>query len=393
MKILFIILLLVGCASQIASDIHAPSIPAIATDLHISISQVQFSMAIYMAGFAISQLIYGPLSEGLGRRIPLFSGLLLLFIGSLICLFSYTISILIMGRLIQGCGAGACSVLSRSIFRDKFSGAQLTKYSAYFSIFITFIVPATPIVGGYLQCQFTWRANVIFLLIYLFITVSIAVLFLKETSAHHHIKKLKIHFIFQSYVQIVSNPIFMSYAICSFLCYGAFFSWFTVGPVLLIKLIGINPIEFGYITFFCGGVATAIGGFINGRLVERFGTRFMLNSGFCIMLFSGLLMLMCSMIVGVNTTAIVLPMILFYFGISFTWPGLFSGSLNPFGHIIGYASALYGFMQVSGAAVIGMIVSYLPHSNQMPLSLTFIMSPILAWALIEKIVPQADESC
>ena len=76
--ILFPILFLVACSAQIASDIYAPSLPAIAVNLHTSISNVQFSMAIYMFGLTISQLFYGPLSEGMGRKMPLIIGLLIL---------------------------------------------------------------------------------------------------------------------------------------------------------------------------------------------------------------------------------------------------------------------------------------------------------------------------
>src|SRR5690348_2866747 len=111
---LFGIILLVGCSAQIASDIYAPSLPAISLALNTSIMHVQFSMVIYMFGLAISQLFYGPLSEGFGRRLPLMLGLSLMVVGNIFSLMAPSIGLLILGRLIQGCGAGACSVLWRS---------------------------------------------------------------------------------------------------------------------------------------------------------------------------------------------------------------------------------------------------------------------------------------
>jgi Bcr/CflA subfamily drug resistance transporter len=384
-KLLFPLLLLIGCSAQIASDIYAPSLSAIASALNTSISNVQFSMAIYMFGLAVSQLFYGPLSEGLGRKIPLVIGLSILLTGNLISLFAPNISILISGRLIQGCGAGACSALWRAIFRDTFQGSELAKYGAFFSIFVTFIVPAAPALGGYLQEYFNWQASFAFLAFYSLITMLMVLIFFKETSAHHHKDRLKTAFIKESFKYILSSPTFIGYTLCTFLCYGAFFSWFTVGPILLIHIVGISPIEFGWITLFGGGLATALGGWINGRLVTKLGTHTMLRCGFLIMLISGILMLLCHSIFGINFVIIIIPMILFYFGVTFIWPSAFAGAFGPFGKMAGYAGALYGFMQISGAAVIGTIVSYLPHQNQVPLALVFILNSLLAWVIFENI--------
>jgi DHA1 family bicyclomycin/chloramphenicol resistance-like MFS transporter/DHA1 family 2-module integral membrane pump EmrD-like MFS transporter len=389
-KILFTIILFVTCSAQIASDIYSPSLPAIAASLHTSIANAQFSMAIYMFGLAISQLFYGPLSEGLGRRIPLITGLSILLFGNLVSLFAPTISVLIIGRLIQGCGAGACAALWRSIFRDTFEGAELAKYGSYFSILITFMVPAAPLLGGYLQEYYNWRASFAFLAIYSLSTLLMVVIWLKETSVHHHRERLTSKFIFNSFKYMLSSQVFMGYTLCTFLCYGAFFSWFAVGPVLLIHIVGISPIEFGWITLIGGGIATVFGGWINGRFVTHFGTHTMLRMGFIIMLIAGLCMLICKLVFGINSMVIVVPMILFYFGVSFIWPNAFAGAFGPFGKMAGYAGALYGFMQISGAAVIGLLVSYLPNNNQVPLSLVFIISSILAWIIFESIVCAAD---
>ncbi|MBX3709088.1 MAG: multidrug effflux MFS transporter [Gammaproteobacteria bacterium] len=389
-RILFPIILLVGCAAQIASDIYAPSLPAIASNLQTSITKVQLSMVVFMFGLAVSQLIYGPISEGFGRKIPLTGGLIILLIGDLISLFAPTIEVLIIGRVIQGCGAGACASLWRSIFRDTFEGAELAKYGAYFSIFVTFIVPATPALGGYLQEYFNWRASFIFLSIYAFTTLLMVIILFKETSAHHHVDRLKVRFIIDSFKHIFSSPIFMGYTVCTFLCYGAFFSWFAIGPVLLINIVGISPVEFGWIALFVGGLATAFGGWVNGRFVTTLGTAYMLRSGFVIMIIAGFLMFIGKLLFGINLIVIVAPMILFYFGVTFIWPSAFAGAFAPFGKMAGYAGAVYGFMQISGAAVIGTLVSYLPHQNQIPLAFVFIGSSILSWIVFEKVVRKKE---
>jgi Bcr/CflA subfamily drug resistance transporter len=377
-KIFFLTILFVSCSAQIASDIYSPSISFIASSLKTSISMVQSSMAIYMFGLAVSQLFYGPLSEGLGRKNTLIIGLLIFLSGHFVSLFSPTIGVLIAGRFIQGCGAGACSALWRSIFRDTFEGAELAKYGSYFSILVTFMVPAAPAVGGYLQAYFGWRSNFIFLALYTICTLLMVCCLFKESNIHRHISKLNTTFIVNSYKELLFSPIFMGYTLCTFLCYGAFFSWFSVGPVLLIEHIGISPIHFGWITLFGGGIFTALSSWIYGRTVTPFGTHFMLRSGLTIMMISGALLILGKYFLGLTLWDIVLPLLLFYFGVTFIWPSVFANAFKPFGKTAGVAGAAYGFMQISGAATIGALVSYLPHQNQIPLGIIFIVCAALA---------------
>lgn len=390
-KLPFLIILLTACLTGVSSDIYAPSISAIASDLHSSIDDVQWSMAIFMLGVSISQLIYGPLSDGVGRRFPLIIGLGISIIGSIICYSAPTITILILGRFIQGIGAGAGASLWRTIFRDCFSGAELAKYGAYLSILIVFIVPAAPALGGYLQDFFNWRASFLFLILYSMAALTLIIIFFKETSVHHHKDRLTGRFYLDSIGQLVRSPIFMGYTLCTFLCYGAFFAWFVVGPVLLIDIAGLTPIEFGWVTLLGGGASMALAGFLNGKMVMRFGTTFMLRLGWSLMILAGITMLLLHSLYSVNAIAIIAPMILFYFGATFIWPSIFAGAFAPFEKIAGYAGAFYSFMQLGGAAIIGSIVAYLPDTNQVPLALIFIIAPLLAWVLYEGLVAPREK--
>lgn len=385
-NIILLVIILVACLTGIASDIYAPSIPAIASDLGIPIDDVQFSMAIFMFGISLSQLVYGPLSEGIGRKVPLLVGLVIATLGSLICLTASTITILIVGRFIQGVGAGAGASLWRSIFRDCFKGHQMVKYGAYLSIIATFIVPAAPTLGGYLQTYGGWRSNFIFLLGYCIVAFLIVAVIFKETNVHHHKDRLTFRFYKKSFGQLLTSPIFMGYCLCTFLCYGAFFSWFVVGPVLLIKIIGLTPVEFGWITLFVGGGSMALASLINGKLVTRLGSHFMLRCGWSLMIIAGVLMLSLKFTCGINAYIIVGPIALLYFGSTFIWPSAFAGAFAPFGKIAGYAGALYSFMQIGGAALMGALIAFLPDTDQVPLSLIFIIAPILAWVIFEKII-------
>lgn len=382
-NLLFFVIILAVCLTQFASDIYAPSLPSIATSLNSSIGLVQWSMAIYMLGVALSQLIYGPISEGIGRKTPLVIGLIIMLVGSVICVFSPNINMLITGRFIQGCGAGACAALWRSVFRDVFTGEELAKYGSYFVIFVTFIVPAAPALGGYLQHYFGWRSTFIFMTVYGIVALSAILYGFSETSQHHHTDRLQWPYITSTFRRLLTSRIFMGVTLCIFLGYGAFFAWFTAGPVILIHQLGMTPVAFGWFTFIGGGAAYALAGWINGRVVSRFGIPNMMRTGWVIMFISGAFMLLGKIFFGLTTWGVVIPIIIFYFGSTLMWPNAFATAFTPFGDIAGYAGALYGFMQVCGAAVISGIVAHLPSTNQIPLALIIMITSVLAWLIYE----------
>lgn len=382
-NILFIVLIMAVCLSQFAADIYAPSLPAVAIHFNTSIHYVQRSMAVYMLGVAASQLVYGPLSEGFGRKPLLVIGLMIMLAGSIICLTAPHIGSLMIGRFIQGCGAGACASLWRAVFRDIFSGEALAQYGSYLAIFIMFIVPTAPLLGGYLQETFGWYASFVFMAFYALIALLGMLFGFKETSKNHHMSRLKIKFICKSYLTLLKSPVFMGVTCSTFLTYGAFFAWFVIGPALLIQKIGISPIAFGWLTFCGAGSAYALSGYLNGKLVKRFGMPCMMRFGWSLAATAGALMIIGYWIAGMNTLVIILPVILFYFGATFIWPNAFATAFTPFGHIAGYAGALYGFMQICGAVTLTTIISYIPDHNQLPFGLIMLICPISAWLIYE----------
>ncbi|MDF3048301.1 MAG: multidrug resistance transporter, Bcr family [Candidatus Midichloriaceae bacterium] len=385
-NLFFATIALTACLTQLAADICAPSIPDIALSLKTDIHLVEYTMALYMFGVALSQLIYGPLSEGIGRKVPIAIGIVIAFFGTLICLCANTIETLNVGRLVQGCGTGACACLWRVIFRDKFDKEKLAKYGSYLGVFITFIIPASPLLGSVLQYFFNWRASFIFVSFYSIIVFLSFILCFKETSQHHHNERLAPSYIISTFLKLITNRVFIGASLCTFLSYGAFFTWFIIGPALLINEVGITPIGFGLISCLGGGLAMGSAGWLNGKLVVKYGMRAMLALGWGLMSLSGILMLSGYIVFGINAWVIACPTILFYFGSTFIWPSTFATAFTPFGKIAGYAGALYGFLQISGAAVLGGIAAYLPNNSPMPLALLMLCTPILSFAIYELIV-------
>jgi DHA1 family bicyclomycin/chloramphenicol resistance-like MFS transporter/DHA1 family 2-module integral membrane pump EmrD-like MFS transporter len=184
----------------------------------------------------------------------------------------------------------------------------------------------------------------------------------------------------------------MGITLCNFLSYGAYFSIFVVSPVLLIQIGGLSSTQFGLLTFIGSALAYFLAGTLNSRYVSRFGSHKMLRFGWFCMLLSGLLMLILPLFLGIKGVSIGVPMILCFFGSTFIWPNAFSIALNPFPHIAGYAGVSYRFMLLGGGAVIGSLISYLPHNSAIALALTLILCTSLAWIVYETSVHENPEN-
>jgi DHA1 family bicyclomycin/chloramphenicol resistance-like MFS transporter/DHA1 family 2-module integral membrane pump EmrD-like MFS transporter len=219
----FFMLLLTGVFSQFAVDVYAPSVPAIAADLKTSINSVQWTISIYMFGVAGMQFFYGAMSEVVGRKAPMVLGVIIMLIGSIVCINAIDIKTLIVGRLIQGVGISACACLWRSVLRDSFSGDDLSKYASYATMIIMFIIPGAPLFGGFIQDSFGWQANFLVMIIYSVLVIILLLFGIKETSSNHHISKISIKIIIANYLILLRSPLFMGTVFAVFLSFGAFF--------------------------------------------------------------------------------------------------------------------------------------------------------------------------
>lgn len=382
---IFLMILMIGTLPQISTDLYTPSIPAIAQSFAVPVNWVQMSLSLFVVTQAITQLFYGPLSDGIGRRKTLLIGFFIAIIGSGVCLFASNIEMLLLGRLIQGLGAGACSALFRSIFRDSFTGEQLSKLAAYLSNIVILSVVAAPFFGGLIQQYAGWRVVFICLTVYTITTFVVTFFCFKETSVHHHKDRLKLSFIAKTYFDLFCNRQFMGYTLCVFLSYGGLFAWITSGPVVLIKLVGISPSEFGMLTIF-GGLAMFVANTINGKLVTKLGMPAMMRIGFLFMFLGGASMLLLAFAFPMHVITVLLPAVIFLFGVTFIFPNTFASAFAPLGHVAGYAGAVYGFVQTIGGAVFGLLLSHIVEHTQIPLAMMLITSSVLAFCSLTFLV-------
>jgi DHA1 family bicyclomycin/chloramphenicol resistance-like MFS transporter len=157
---LLLLTLTITCSlGQVASTIYVPSVPAIASALETSVSHVQLTFVAYLAAFAMSMLVLGPLSDRCGRRRTMILGISLSALGSIACAASPTIECLISARILQGVGLSGGMVVGRAAIRELYGEDGAARIIAGLSIVLTLLQAFAPIPGGYLQAWIGWRAN------------------------------------------------------------------------------------------------------------------------------------------------------------------------------------------------------------------------------------------
>ncbi|STY28356.1 multidrug resistance protein [Legionella wadsworthii] len=273
-------------------------------------------------------------------------GLSINFIGSLICWLSPNIYLLFLGRFIQGLGVGAGYSLARPILRDLFEKETLAVYNSYLAISTVVILTTAPILGGYIQQYAGWRYNFLFLSIYGFLILYFFYLNTPETSKFHHQDNFKIKVIIMNTKILLKSPIFLRFSLCPLLTYAGILAWITEAPIVLQEIVGLTPVQFGWIYIF-SGIGFALGGFLNMKFVIKAGIERMMNIGFSSQLVAGLLMLLFYLFGYINTAVIVMPILLFMMGSSLVFPNSSAGALTPFPKIAGTAGVLFGLCKFS----------------------------------------------
>lgn len=388
---LFIIILFYATLAHVTADIYVPSLPAITKALASTPQMIQLTLSFFMLGFSLSHLVYGPISDRIGRRTPMLFGIGLSVIGSVVCFVAPNINTLLIGRVMQGAGVGACNSVGRSLTRDLVAGNHLAKIGSYMSMIMVFMTAAAPILGGYIQHYFDWRATFLFLSIYtLFIWIFLWKK-LPETNKHLNPLATKLGVVIRNYWFVLSNKTFLGYALACSLAYAGVFAYITAAPFLLQTVVGLTPVQYGWLSFL---IATSvfISNYFNSKYVMEFGIKKMMGFGIILLIVGGLSMLLFALLGYVNTFVIMLPVFIYCLGLGLTFSNGSAGAIHPFPKVAGSAAALFGCLQILGGALASAIMSKLEFNNQIPLGVVFLGIGCLAFFCLQFLVSKENQN-
>jgi DHA1 family bicyclomycin/chloramphenicol resistance-like MFS transporter len=350
----------------LTTDMYLPSLPDIAERLGATTAQVQLTISSYLIGFAVGQIVYGPVSDRHGRKPVLIAAVALYCVATLACALSTSIEMLIAGRFVQALGGAGGIVLARAIVRDLYSGARAGRELSLIGAVMALAPVLAPLLGGVLQTGFGWRSVFFTLLGAGLLGATIVLPLMPETLSARASEPVSPATMLRSYRVVARNPAYLAYLGLASTSFAGLFAWISGSSFVLQYLYGLTPFQFG-VAFAVGSVGYMIGTTYAVRLVMRLGIDNTLGVGVGAMAAGGLGMVAAVALGLTSAASLVLPMAIYLGGMGMVLPQAIAGAMTPFPERAGAASALLGFIQQSASALIGAVVGWLLGQSAWPL--------------------------
>jgi MFS transporter, DHA1 family, multidrug resistance protein len=348
--------------APLSIDMYLPSFPKIAEEFVIPDATVELSLASFFVGLAIGQLFYGTATDRFGRKQPLYVGLTIYFIASIICAFSRNIEILIVARFFQALGACGGIVIARAMVRDLFDHQESARVFSLLMLVMGVAPILAPLIGGYVALFFGWRA-IFFVVAAVSLAVLAAVIFvLPETKAPN--REVTIGNTFQNYWRILKDREFLGFTLTGGFAQAGLFAYITGSPFIFINIFGVPSEQFGWVF---GANAVGLIGFsqLNGKLLRTRNPDDILRK--CL-IFTAIfcLLLIAAGVLNLGFWGVAIPLFMFVASLGMVFPNSTAGALSKQGAMAGTASALLGSLQYALAAVSSTLVSSLNNGTTLP---------------------------
>jgi len=332
-------------------DTYLPSFPDIAAELAASNVQLQQTLSLYLFAFALSTLIYGPLSDSFGRRRVIMGALGLYSVASIGCAYANTIEQLILLRIAQGLSASAGLVAGRAMIRDVYHGAEAQRVMARVMLLFAVAPAVAPLIGGALHDLSGWRSVFVFLALVALLQWLMIALGTRETLAPQRRHSIHPVAVGRAYAKALRSGKFMALVFCFALMFSGFFLYVAGAPTVIYDFLGLGVHDF-WLLFVPAVGAIMLGSQLSGRLAGRLSPKRTVSLGFTLMLLAALLNVAQGVLLGPTPFTVVAPLTLYVLGMALTMPNLNLMALDCFPNNRGMASAVQSFVQMSFTALI-----------------------------------------
>ena len=271
-----LILGLLSCIGPFAIDMYLPAMPVIGDSLGVSPQIMQSTITAYFASFGIAQMFYGPWADQSGRKLPLYAGIAMFVLGTVLCMTATSATGLIAGRFVQGLGGAALGVIPRAIVRDMMTGAAATRMMS--KLFLVFSVSPmlAPLAGSALLVVTGWRGIFAALLVASLASLALLTFGQPETLAHENRRPFKLSFLLKGCAELFMDRSFLLLTFIGAFGFGSFFIFLASASYVYQQGFGLSST--GFSLAFAANAMAFIGASQGaGRATMRFGSLPMLK--------------------------------------------------------------------------------------------------------------------
>jgi MFS transporter, DHA1 family, multidrug resistance protein len=350
-------------------DMYLPSLPTIARDLDATTGEVQLTLSAFFIGSALGQLVYGTLSDRVGRRPVLIGGISLYIVTSGLCALSTSVEALIAFRFLHALGSGAGTVVSRAVVRDLFDTTRAARTLSLMVLVMGGAPLLAPLVGGQILIWFGWRA--IFGLLTAFgVTCLLAVLFrLPESNPPEQRAVAGISDVLKGFSEILTNRTSLGCILTNGFAFAGMFAYISGTPFVYIRYFGVSPEYYGFL-FGLNVVGLMGGAAINARLVVRIGLTRMKSYGVLQLLVGGMLLVIAGATGAFGLAGIVGSLFIYISALNPIGANAMAQATEPFPQRAGATAALFGTTQFLLGALAGTAVGQFHDGTPFPMAAT-----------------------
>ena len=363
-KIVFILGLL-AMLMPLSIDMYLPALPVISAQFGVPAGSAQMTLSTYILGFALGQLLYGPMADSLGRKPVILGGTLVFAAAAVACALAQSIDQLIIMRFLHGLAAAAASVVINALMRDIYPKEEFSRMMSFVMLVTTIAPLVAPMAGGAVLVWFSWHAIFWILALAALLASAMIFFFIDETLPVERRQKFHIRTTIGNFASLFRHKRVLSYMLASGFSFAGMFSFLSAGPFVYIELNHVSPQHFGYY-FALNIVFLFIMTIINSRFVRRVGALNMFRAGLWIQ-FVMAIWLVVSAFLGVGFWALVVGVAAFVGCVSMVSSNAMAVILDEFPHMAGTASSLAGTFRFGIGAIVGALLSMATFTTAWPM--------------------------
>lgn len=366
----------------LSTDMYIPALPTLAQTLDTTVPAVQLTLSVYLLGFAMAQLFYGPFADRYGRKPAILTGIGLYIIGSAICMTAGSVEVLVVGRFTQALGAAFGQVLGRAVIRDLVTPADSARVLAYATVIMGGTSLITPTIGGFVTVFLGWPYIFAVLLAYAGLLFLIVAFGFRESVPALNPDAIRIGPMLSNFGILLRHRVFLRNTVSVSFMFGVLFTFLSGSSFVFIDVYDVPTTRFGLIFTAMAGSFT-IASAVVGRLGSKLPHERLYVAAAAVATLSALTGFGLTVVGWTNVFALVGTMSLLSFAMGFMVPLAFAHAMAPYPAMAGTASALIGFVQSVFSAGMGALVGVLFNDTGVPM---FGMIALLATAALVSFV-------